>query len=204
MFDGKSLFWGARLLPARGGVLFFPLQTDWACASFRLPFQMEMMSRLRQKKTCFVVCLFFFLPLRVCTEMLNPGVCHVSKTALKSGISGSVFGAFVKTHQVWVTEINETWQPRWVHLKCKPNEWIYCATLHYAVFKWPLSICFSTSRSSRSRSPPTLKEVRTARFLIVQNAVQVLLPLFSPEKRKRKKKKQGIKWNMFSGTFKHI
>lgn len=54
--------------------------------------------------------------------MQNPGVCHVSKTALKRGISASVSGAFVKTHQVWVTEINETWHPRWVHLKCKPYE----------------------------------------------------------------------------------
>lgn len=33
--------------------LCFLLQTDWACASLRLPFQMEMMSRLGQKNGCF-------------------------------------------------------------------------------------------------------------------------------------------------------
>lgn len=171
MFDGMSLFWGAWLLPARGGVLFSPAnRLGVQCTSLRLPFHMEMMSRLQRKPV-------FFPSLWVCTEMQNPAVCHVSKLFFKCGIGGSASETFVETHQVWVTEINETWHPRWVHLKCKLYEWIYCGTLHYAVFKWPLSICFSASRSSRSHSPPRRREVCTARFLIVQNAARVW-PLF--------------------------
>lgn len=132
--------------------------------------------------------LFFFPPpLSLYRDAESSCLCHVSKLFFKCGIGGSASETFVKTHQVWVTEINETWHPRWVHLKCKLYEWIYCGTLHYAVFKWPLSICFSASRSSRSHSPPRRGEVCTARFLIVQNAARVW-PLFSFFQKKKKEK----------------
>lgn len=182
MFDGMSLFWGAWLLPARGGVLFPPanrLGVHISSPAFSYGNDVKVAT-----KTC-----FFFPPLWVCTEMQNPAVCHVSKLFFKCGIGGSASETFVKTHQVWVTEINETWHPRWVHLKCKLYEWIYCGTLHYAVFKWPLSICFSASRSSRSHSPPRRGEVCTARFLIVQNAARVW-PLFSFFQKKKEGKSE--------------
>lgn len=71
-------------------------------------------------------------------------------------------------------------------------EWNFCVSHHYAVFKWPLSICSCAIRSTRSHFQRRFREVCIACLLIMQHPElnTAMPPFFS----------HGKSSNVFSGA----
>lgn len=74
----------------------------------------------------------------------------------------------LKKLSVWVTKMNETYRLSLDSAEML-YEWNVCVLLHYAVFKWPLSICSCAIRSTRSHFQRRLREVCSACLLIMQH-----------------------------------
>lgn len=84
----------------------------------------------------------------------------------------------IRIHRVGVIKMNQTYRPS-LDSSETLYEWNFCVSLHYAVFKWPLSICSCASRSSRSHFQRRLRESCSACLLIMQHPeLNTALPFF--------------------------
>lgn len=80
--------------------------------------------------------------------------------------------------RVGVIKMNQTYCPS-LDSSETLYEWNFCVSLHYAVFKWPLSICSCAIRSSRSHFQRRLRESCSACLLIMQHPeLNTALPFF--------------------------
>lgn len=84
----------------------------------------------------------------------------------------------IRIHRVGVIKMNQTYRPS-LDSSETLYEWNFCVSLHYAVFKWPLSICSCAIRSSRSHFQRRLRESCSACLLIMQHPeLNTALPFF--------------------------
>lgn len=107
----------------------------------------------------------FFHPW-VCSIFYILGSIYTSKWC-RNAASAVLIGK--RIHGVWAWKMNETYPPPPLDSSETLYEWNFCGSLHYAVFKWPLSICSCAIRSTRSHFQRRLREVCSACLLIMQN-----------------------------------